>query len=163
MKTLILAAGLGTRLRPYTTVTPKPLFTVAGRTLLAIHIHNLQAAGAEAILVNTHHRHTEIERFLAAQRFDVPVITRFEPTLLGTGGAIKNAADFWDHRPFMVVNADIFSTIDLRQVYAFHLRHRPAATLVLCDDPEFNSVSVDAAGRVMDFSALPADGAPPAR
>ena len=159
MKALILAAGLGTRLRPHTDITPKPLFTVAGRTLLAIHIHNLRAAGGEAILVNTHHRHAEIERFVAAQRFDVPVITRFEPALLGTGGAIKNAADFWDRRPFMVVNADIFSTIDLRQVYAFHLRHRPAATLVLCDDPEFNSVSVDARGRVIDFSARPAGSA----
>jgi aminoglycoside/choline kinase family phosphotransferase/choline kinase len=156
MKALILAAGLGTRLRPHTDITPKPLFTLAGRSLLAVHIDNLRAAGAEAIMVNTHHRHAAIERFLAAHRFEVPVTTRFEPLLLGTGGAIKNAADFWDRRPFMVVNADIFSTIDLRQVYAFHLRHRPAATLVLCDDPEFNTVSVDTAGRVTDFSAPPA-------
>ena len=57
MKALILAAGLGTRLRPYTEHTPKPLFTVAGRTLLDITIANLIEAGCTAIMINTHHLH----------------------------------------------------------------------------------------------------------
>ena len=152
MKALILAAGLGTRLRPYTLATPKPLFTVAGRPLLEIHIGNLAQAGCEAVGVNTHHLPGPIEAFIAARRFGIPVRLRHEPAILGTGGAIRNWADFWDQRPFMVVNADIYTTIDLRQVYEFHLRHRPAATLVLVDDPEFNTVSVDAAGRVSGFA-----------
>jgi aminoglycoside/choline kinase family phosphotransferase/choline kinase len=152
MKALILAAGLGTRLRPYTLATPKPLFTVAGRPLLEILIGNLAQAGCEAVGVNTHHLPGPIEAFIAARRFGIPVRLRHEPAILGTGGAIRNWADFWDQRPFMVVNADIYTTIDLRQVYGFHLRHRPAATLVLVDDPEFNTVSVDADGRVMGFA-----------
>jgi aminoglycoside/choline kinase family phosphotransferase len=152
MKALILAAGLGTRLRPYTLATPKPLFTVAGRPLLEIHIGNLAQAGCEAVGVNTHHLPGPIEAFIGARRFGIPVRLRHEPAILGTGGAIRNWADFWDQRPFMVVNADIYTTIDLRQVYGFHLRHRPAATLVLVDDPEFNTVSVDADGRVSGFA-----------
>ncbi len=152
MKALILAAGLGTRLRPYTLTTPKPLFTLAGRPLLEIHIGNLAQAGCEAVGVNTHHLPGPIEAFIAERRFGVPVELRHEPAILGTGGAIRNWADFWDRRPFMVVNADIYTTIDLRQVYGFHLRHRPAATLVLVDDPEFNTVSVDADGRIGGFA-----------
>jgi aminoglycoside/choline kinase family phosphotransferase/dTDP-glucose pyrophosphorylase len=152
MKALILAAGLGTRLRPYTLTTPKALFTVAGRPLLDIHIRNLAQAGCEAVAVNTHHLPGPIEAFAAGQRFEIPVHLRHEPAILGTGGAIRNWADFWDQRPFLVLNADIHTTIDLRQVYEFHLRCRPAATLVLVDDPEFNTVSVDADGRVRGFS-----------
>jgi NDP-sugar pyrophosphorylase family protein/tRNA A-37 threonylcarbamoyl transferase component Bud32 len=161
MKALILAAGLGTRLRPYTLTTPKAMFTLAGRPLLDIHIRNLAAAGCEAVGVNTHHLPGPIEAYVAGQRFEIPVALRHEPAILGTGGAIRNWADFWDQRPFMVINADIFTTIDLRQVYEFHLCQRPAATLVLVDDPEFNTVSVEAGGRVKAFAETRAEA--PAR
>ena len=147
MKALILAAGLGTRLRPHTLMTPKALFTLAGRPLLDIHIRNLTEAGCESVGINTHHLADAIEAFAASRRFDIPVVLRHESVILGTGGAIRNWADFWDHRPFMVINADIYSTIDLKTVYAFHLRCRPAATLVLVDDPEFNQVEVEPDGR----------------
>jgi len=159
MKALVLAAGLGTRLRPYTLSTPKPLFTLAGKPLLDIHIRNLVGAGCEAVAVNTHHLHNQIATFIASQHFDIPVHIRHEPAILGTGGAIRNFADFWDLRPFMVINADIHATIDLRAVYEFHLRHRPAATLVLVDHPEFNTVMTDPAGRVREF-AVAVDRAP---
>jgi aminoglycoside/choline kinase family phosphotransferase/GTP:adenosylcobinamide-phosphate guanylyltransferase len=143
MKALILAAGCGTRLRPYTNHTPKPLFSIAGRPLLDIIIENLQRAGCEAIIINTHHLHKEIEGFIAAGSYRVPVTTRYEPQILGTGGAIKNVADFWDQRPFMVINADIVADVDLAEVYRTHCRHHHPATLVLCDDPNFNSVAVE--------------------
>ena len=142
MKALILAAGFGTRLRPYTNHTPKPLFSIGGRPLLDIIIGNLQKAGCEAVIINTHHLHQQIEAFVAARSYSLAVATRYEPQILGTGGAIKNVADFWDHRPFMVINADIVADIDLAAVYRSHCRHHPAATLVLCDDPVFNSVAV---------------------
>jgi NDP-sugar pyrophosphorylase family protein len=143
MKALILAAGFGTRLRPYTNHTPKPLFSIAGRPLLDIIIHNLQKAGCEAVIINTHHLHQEIEAFVTARNYSFPVTTRYEPQILGTGGAIKNVADFWDHQPFMVINADIVADIDLADVYRIHCRQHPPATLVLCDDPVFNSVAVE--------------------
>ena len=63
--------------------------------------------------------------------------------ILGTAGAIKNTADFWDNQPVMVINSDIFTDIDLRKVYDFHLSHNHQATLVLHDCAEFNNVLVD--------------------
>lgn len=162
MRALILAAGLGTRLRPHTRHTPKPLFTIDGRPLLDRIIRDLIRAGAEALLVNTHHLPEPIADFIRRQAYPVPVSTRHEPVILGTGGAIRNAADFWDRRAFMVVNSDIHTDIDYRKVYAAHVRRGADATLVLWDDPAVNSVALDAAGRVMGFGALPA-GVPVAR
>lgn len=151
MKALILAAGLGTRLRPHTENIPKPLFTIAGRPLLDIIISNLIHAGCEAIIVNTHHLYQKIESYLAHQSYAIPVMTRHEPEILGTGGAIRNVADFWDNTPFMVINSDIVTDIDLKRVYEFHLNHPHPATLVLHNDPEFNTVSVDENGFVQNF------------
>ena len=151
MKALILAAGLGTRLRPYTDYTPKPLFSIQDRPLLDIMIFKLIAAGCKAIVINTHHRHAQIESYIAQHTYPIPIQTRYEPDILGTGGAIKNVADFWNHRPFMVINADIVTTIDFKKVYDFHCQHSHPATLVLADDPEFNSVACDADGFVTDF------------
>lgn len=156
MKALVLAAGLGTRLLPHTRLTPKPLFTLAGRPLLAHHIDQLQAAGCEAVVINTHHLHAQVESFVHSGRFGIPVHTRHEPQLLGTGGAIGNLRDFWDGRPFFVVNADIHHAVDLRAVYAGHLAGGAAATLVLVDDPEFNTVVADAEGRIRAFAPSPA-------
>lgn len=144
MKAMILAAGFGTRLRPFTAHTPKPLFPVGGRPLLDLMIASLEQAGCREIIINTHHLHRQIETYIAGRNNAIPVTTRFEPRILGTGGAIKNAADFWDGRPFMVVNSDIVTDIPLRAVYDAHLRHRHPATMVLVDDRAFNTVSVDA-------------------
>jgi aminoglycoside/choline kinase family phosphotransferase/dTDP-glucose pyrophosphorylase len=154
MKALILAAGLGTRLRPYTNHTPKALFSIQGRPLLDIVIFKLIAAGCKAVIINTHHRHAQIEAYIAQHTYPIPIQTRYEPDILGTGGAIKNVADFWNHRPFMVINADIVTTIDFKKVYDFHCQHSHPATLVLADDPEFNSVACDADGFVSAFHQL---------
>jgi len=83
MKALILAAGYGTRLQPYTDHTPKPLFTIAGRPLLGVIIDKLQQAGCKSVIINTHHLHHAIEAFVAAQGYSIPVATRYEPKILG--------------------------------------------------------------------------------
>ncbi|WP_373499337.1 sugar phosphate nucleotidyltransferase [Desulfococcus sp.] len=160
MKALILAAGLGTRLMPYTRRVPKPLFTVGGRPLLDILIRRLAAAGCEAVVVNTHHLHERIEAFVSGQGYPIPVTTRYEPRILGTGGAIRNLADFWDRRPFMVVNSDILTDIDFADVYGRHLANGDPATLVLYDDPAFNTVAVSPDGRVTDFGGSDAGPLP---
>ena len=151
MKAMILAAGLGTRLFPFTESTPKPLFTISGRPLLDIIIHSLQSAGCKAVIINTHHLHKDIDFFLASQHYAIPVYTLYEPVILGTAGAIKNAAYFWDTQPFMVINSDIVTDIDLRKVYDFHLSHNNHATLVLHDCAEFNNVLVDKKDFITDF------------
>jgi len=143
MKALILAAGFGTRLLPYTENTPKPLFTFFGRPLLDTIIFNLQDAGCKSIIINTHHLHKQLDAYLAQQNYSIPVVTRHEPVLLGTAGAIKNVTDFWDDKPFMVINSDIVTNISLKRVYGFHLAHDHPATLLLYDDEEFNTVIVD--------------------
>lgn len=143
MKALILAAGFGTRLLPYSRNIPKPLFPIAGRPLLDIIIQRLADAGCSGILINTHHLHHQIDDFLDSRQYPIPVSTRYEPEILETGGAVKNVADFWDDAPFLVVNGDILSDIDLKAVYAFHCRHPHPATLVLHDYSEFNNVCVD--------------------
>jgi len=152
MKAMILAAGFGTRLRPYTQWTPKPLFTMSGRAVLDIMIDRLLEAGCRAIVINTHHQHHQIASFLEKQQYPVPVTTRHEPQILGTGGAIKNVSDFWDTDPFLVINSDIVTDINLAQVYQYHRSHRYPVTLVLHDDPRYNCVSVSSNGFIRAFS-----------
>jgi len=157
MKGLVLAAGFGARLRPYTLHTHKSLFPVGGRPPLFRWIDRLAAAGCEAVAVNTHHLGDQIADALAAAAFPIPVVVRHEPVLLGTGGALRNLADFWDDAPFLVANADVWSDLDLAALYRHHLGHDAPATLAVWDDPSFNTVCVDAAGRVTGFdAAMPA-------
>ena len=151
MKALILAAGYGTRLQPITTNFPKPLFPISGRPLLDYIITALQAAGCHSIIINTHHLYKRIDDFLAEQNYSLPIQTRYEPQILGTGGAIRNVADFWDNQPFLVINSDIVTDIDLRVIYDFHLKHPHLATLVMHDCPQFNSVSISHDGFITGF------------
>ncbi|KPJ76473.1 MAG: hypothetical protein AMJ54_11630 [Deltaproteobacteria bacterium SG8_13] len=157
MKALILAAGFGTRLHPFTLHTPKALFTIGGRPVLDLAIEQLQMAGCRAIVVNTHHLPNRIENHVDQQHYRIPVHIRHEPQILGTGGAVRNVADFWDEKPFMVINADIVSDIDLRKVYRFHNSHPHPVSLVLCPHPDFNTVAVDEKGFVVGFSERPND------
>lgn len=154
MKAMVLAAGLGTRLLPHTRHLPKPLFPVGDRPLLDIHIRRLADAGCEAVLVNTHHLAEQIEAFIAAAGYSIPVAARYETEILGTGGAIRNASDFWDERPFLVVNSDILTDIDLAGVYDFHRNHSDPATLVVFDDPRFNTVRLRRDGTVIGFGGF---------
>ncbi len=158
MKALILAAGFGTRLLPFTNHTPKPLFPVSGQPLLDRTIQDLIKAGCTGIIVNTHHLHLQIDEFLRKQNYGIPVTTRYEPEILGTGGAIKNTSDFWDEQPFMVINSDILTDIDLKEVYEYHLGHAHPATLVLHDFQTFNTVSVTGEGFITGFDK--SDAAP---
>jgi aminoglycoside/choline kinase family phosphotransferase/choline kinase len=153
MKAMILAAGYGTRLLPYTNILPKPLFPLAGRPLLDILIEQLAAAGCESVALNTHHLDRKIESFIRDRSYPIPVIRRFEPSILGTGGGIRNFSDFWDDRPFLVINGDIYTNIDFKTVYDFHCSHTHPATLVLVENSELNSVSVDGQGWVRGFGA----------
>ncbi len=152
MKALILAAGLGTRLHPFTEHTPKPLFPVAKQPLLEIIIDQLINAGCRAIIINTHHLHADIDAFIANKDYGLPVLTRHEPIILGTGGAIKNIADFWSTEPLMVINGDVLCDIDLGKVFEMHRSQACAATLVLTDNPLFNSVAVSDDGMILDFA-----------
>ena len=105
--------GYGTRLRPLTLTRPKVLAPVQNRPLLHWLIDYLLASGAEAIVVNAHHLSELLVGYLEAQDFGVPVEVRTEKEIMGTGGGIRNVSDFWDDRPFVVVNGDVLTSIDI--------------------------------------------------
>lgn len=151
MKALILAAGFGTRLAPHTHSIPKALFPIAGTSVLAGMIANLKRAGCTAIAVNAHHLADRIQAYVAQNDFGLPIHLRREPEILGTGGAIRNLADYWDDDPFIVVNADIVTDIDLADVYRRHQVHGAPVTLVMHDRVPFNQVWVDQRHRISGF------------
>ncbi len=143
MKALILAAGYGTRLKPYTDKRPKPLFPVAGTAMIDITISQLVSAGCDKIIINTHHLADQIDAHIQAHSYPIPIVLSHEPDILGTGGAIKKAAPHLGQEPFWVVNSDILHDIPLEPIYDLHLQHPDPATLVLVDDPTFNTVWLD--------------------
>jgi aminoglycoside/choline kinase family phosphotransferase/dTDP-glucose pyrophosphorylase len=162
MKALILAAGFGTRLLPYTNSIPKPLFTLNQRPLLDLAIEQLIACGCDKIFINTHHCHEQIEAFVRQHRFKDRIQTLYEPKILDTGGAIANTRRFLDPAPFFVINADIICDIDLKQIYESHLASygdsKALATLVLHDCRQFNKIRVDGQGFIENFNAPPGKG-----
>ncbi len=152
MKALILAAGYGTRLLPHTEHIPKPLFSIAGHPLIDLTIRRLIDMGITGIFINVHHLHQKITSFIQNQDYPIEVTTRLEEKILGTGGALKNVADFFDDAPFLMINSDILTDIDLSAVYAFHQAHPHPATLVMHDYPIFNKVRIDENNNIIDFS-----------
>ncbi|HEX9950035.1 MAG TPA: sugar phosphate nucleotidyltransferase [Thermodesulfobacteriota bacterium] len=152
MRAMILAAGLGTRLEPLTSIRPKPLFPVLNQPLLGITIGQLQGMGATRIVVNAHHLANQIERFIRGGRWGLEVQVKIEPEILGTGGGIKNCADLLRDAPFFcVINADIYHTFDLKPAIRYHTAENNLATLVLCDDPRFNQVGIDEEGQIVSI------------
>jgi NDP-sugar pyrophosphorylase family protein len=150
MKAMILAAGSGTRLRPLTTLRPKPLFPVCSVPLLEIIVNQLAGSGVQHIMVNSHHLGGQIGDFLERIAPPAPAISHsYEPELLGTGGAIKKVEGFWGDQPFLVVNGDILHTVDLMAAYRAHVTNENLATLVLHDHPRFNQVEVDREGTIV--------------
>lgn len=163
MKALILAAGFGTRLLPHTAILPKPLFTLNGISVLQRCIEQLIEAGCSDIIINTHHLHHKIERFIdscmAEKRFNVPVTTIHEAQILETGGAIKNVHNFMGNDNFIVINSDVVSDINLREAWDFHISGGWLATLLLHDYPLYNKVTVDSNLFIRDFSASGSESA----
>jgi aminoglycoside/choline kinase family phosphotransferase/choline kinase len=153
MNALILAAGFGTRLLPYTRTLPKPLFTLGGIPILKHTIDQLTACGCRRILVNTHHLSHQITDFLSSLDPGPGVEIRevHEPRILDTGGAIANVRKSMQDGSFFVINSDVVTDIDLAEVWQFHLNHRALATLVLHDRKDFNQVTMDPDAWVTGF------------
>lgn len=155
-KAMILAAGLGTRLRPLTHDRPKALVTVAGRTMLEIALSRLRQFGVDEVIINTHHHAEMIREYLAANKnFGMRVELSHEEELLDTGGGLKKAAWFFlDGKepedpalaPFILHNVDVISTIDLASMIGFHLRQNALATIAGQDRETKRYLLFDEAG-----------------
>jgi mannose-1-phosphate guanylyltransferase len=138
MKAMVLAAGLGTRLRPLTDNRPKALVEVGGRTLLEITLTRLREFGVREVIVNVHHFADIVVDYLAAkQNFGMRIEVSREEVLLDTGGGLKQAAWFFLENsseldePFLLHNVDVLSTIDLAGMVQFHREQRALATLAV--------------------------------
>src|SRR5437867_1995243 len=136
MKAMVLAAGLGTRLRPLTDSRPKALVQIAGRTLLEITLERLRASGIDELIINVHHFADMIVEYLETRNnFGMHIEISREELLLDTGGGLKKAAWFFrnDAEPFVLHNVDVISTVDLHFMTEYHKDNRALATLAVQD------------------------------
>ncbi|MGB6804606.1 MAG: nucleotidyltransferase family protein, partial [Candidatus Sulfotelmatobacter sp.] len=138
MKAMILAAGLGTRLRPLTDDRPKALVEVAGRTLLEITLSRLRTFDVREVIINVHHFAGMVVDYLKANdNFGMRIEVSREEVLLDTGGGLKKAAHFFLDDPsrlddsFILHNVDVISTIDLQRMMKVHREHGALATLAV--------------------------------
>lgn len=136
MRAMILAAGLGTRLRPLTDDHPKALVEIGGRSLLEITLARLRSFGISEVIVNVHHFADKVvEHLRARNNFGMHVAVSREETLLDTGGGLKKAAWFFlqdgTDEPFIVHNVDVLSSIDLNRMVQSHRDRQALVTLAV--------------------------------
>src|SRR2546422_3083438 len=153
MRAMILAAGLGTRLRPLTDTRPKALVEIAGRSLLEVTLTRLRAFGITEVIINVYHFADMVIDYLKSNKnFGMRIEISREEVLLDTGGGLKKAAWFFledsarrdSHRsdssrgdstqidePFLLHNVDVISTIDLSRTLQFHRENNALATLAV--------------------------------
>ena len=166
-KAILLAAGMGSRLRPLTDQVPKCLLPVAGLPLLAYWIHELSRAGIYDVLINTHAHRDQVRQYIdqVKERGGIRMTESFEPQLLGSAGTIcanesfvaesggKGGAD-----QIVIVYADNFSTVDLTSVLAFHNNHADPLTMLLFHSPSPSTcgiVVLDESSRILEFQEKP--------
>lgn len=155
MKAMVLAAGLGTRLRPMTNTRPKALIEVSGRTLLEITLLRIKSFGVRDVIINVHHLADMVVNYLHAnENFGLHVEISHEEVLLDTGGGLRRAAWFFENdEPFLLHNVDVISTIDLQRMADFHVREQALATLAVQDRTTSRYLLFDQPGRLCGRSS----------
>jgi mannose-1-phosphate guanylyltransferase len=150
---MVLAAGLGTRLRPLTNEITKPMVPVLDRPVMAHILDLLDRHGFEETIANLHYFPESIERY-----FGERLTYRFEPELLGTAGGVRGCADFFGDEPFLVISGDALTDIDLSAFAARHRESGGVATLAVkkvSDTREYGVVLHDRDGRITGFQEKP--------
>jgi NDP-sugar pyrophosphorylase family protein len=158
MKAVILAGGLGTRLKPFTDIIPKPLLPLGGQTIVEIQIAALQRAGFHEIFIATNYRSEFVRAFLGSgSKYGVSIEFSEEEKPLGTCGPLS----LLKHRltePFIVMNGDVLTNLDLAKFYAECLAREPiltVATKIITTPFRFGNVKVDEEGCVIDVEEKP--------
>jgi NDP-sugar pyrophosphorylase family protein len=162
MKAMILAAGLGTRLRPLSYELPKPIVPVLGRPLCSYNMEFLFRAGIKEFVLNLHRQPKLIQQRVngwAGKKIGVNYTV--EPEILGTGGGIRNAGNFLSDGTFATANSDTVVRFPFASALAFHREKHALATLVLFPDPEkrYTPVWTDGEGRITGFGSEAGGGA----
>lgn len=155
MKGIIIAGGLGTRLRPLTYQRPKPLVPVANRPFLEYQVALLRKHGIDDIVFATNYMAEKIEgHFGDGSRFGVRMRYALEDTPLGTGGAIRNAADLFPGEAVAVFNGDVMTDFDITKILHFHHERKAIATITLAEVPSphpFGILILNEEGRVLEW------------
>jgi mannose-1-phosphate guanylyltransferase len=157
MKALLLAAGLGTRLKPLTDIWPKCLMPIRGRPLLEYWLGILHNSGINDVLVNTHYFSKYVEEFLGQSHFSNWVSSVYEIELLGTAGTIRNNIDFCKDSTILLAHADNWTCCDFSDFLQYHHNKRPKGTVMTmmtftCPNPSTcGIVELDCNGVVVEF------------
>jgi len=158
MKALILAGGKGTRLRPYTTVLPKPLMPVGDLPILEIVIRQLRHFGAEEIILAVAYMHHLFEAlFQEGQRLGVKLSYSFEDGPLGTAGPIALVLDRLEDN-FLVMNGDLLTSLNFRRIYEHHCKAGAAATIGVFRRKvpiDFGVIKTDSRNRLAEYIEKP--------
>lgn len=135
MKAILFAAGLGTRLKPFTDNHPKALAVVNGKTLLERNIEYLKSFGVKEFVINVHHFTDQIRNFLDSKNnFRVKIhISDETEEVLETGGGLVKARKFLENDTFLVMNVDILTDLDINHLIQVHEKHKPIVTLAVSD------------------------------
>ncbi len=153
MRAMILAAGLGTRLKPLTEETPKALMPVVNTPALARNIAYLSSYGIREIIVNCHYLGQKIIDFVKTMiSSELKLEVKEEPEILGTGGGIFNCRDFLGKGPFLVVNSDIITNISLDKVLESYKKSGAMVTMVLHNRKPFNQIQLNSAGNIVKIN-----------
>jgi NDP-sugar pyrophosphorylase family protein len=152
---MILAAGLGSRLRPLTSQLPKPLVPIMNRPLLWHLIGHIKAAGIHELALNLHYRGEDIRNWLGDGRhLGVNVTYSEEAELLGSAGAVRRIRDFFANEPALIIHGDVLFDVDLAAVIQYHLSRAARATLVLhpaYQRYDYGTILVNAQGEIGRF------------
>lgn len=161
-KAMLLAAGAGTRLRPLTFETPKPMVPVVNRPVIHHVLDNLLKHGVQEVMVNLHAHPEQVRGYCGdGSRWSLKLAYSMEPKLLGTAGAIKKVEGFLKDGPFFVMSGDGLSDIDLTAMYAFHRRRGSIATMAtkrIDARFEYGVTLTDASQRIKGFLEKPSWG-----
>lgn len=154
MKAMILAAGLGNRMRPLTDHTPKPLLCAGGKPLIEYHLENLQRAGIREVIINLAYLGEKIRAHLGdGQQFGLKIIYSTEPEPLETGGAILHALDLIGEEPFLLINGDVWCDLEFAQFIQPSFTDNQLGHLLLVPNPEFHpqgDFALASSGRLID-------------
>ena len=158
MKALVLAAGMGERLRPLTDVTPKPMLELGGRQLIHYPLAMLRRAGITEIAINLHHLGSLIRDGLGdGSQLGVRITYAPEPVLLGTGGPLNGLRNFLGDDTFVMANSDTILDLDLSAMLAFHHSHAALATIALFHPANldyYSRLEIDAAQKLRRMRLL---------
>ncbi len=156
---MILAAGLGTRLRPLSEAMPKPAVPICGIAPIRWNLAILASAGVREVVVNTHWRPKAVEEAVGdVSGLGLTVYFSHEPRVLGTGGGLVKAAHHFRDETFFLVNGKLLFDADLHAAFASHMDRRAMATMVVRPYPRrsgYGAVNVDAAGNIREFTSNP--------